>query len=86
MISPQLFNILLEVVLLYATHNIGAKMKFQLIILNLRFADDKVILAESAVNLQNLVDKINENNSNLGLKTNLAKTEALVIGTKEKDN
>ncbi len=40
-ISPQLFNILLELVMLYATHdvNVGAKIQGQLIS-NLRFADD----------------------------------------------
>ena len=84
MISPQLFNILLEVVMLYATHNvnIGAKIQGQLIS-NLRFADDIVILAESANDLQNLVDKVYENSSNLGLKINIAKTEVQVIGKKE---
>ena len=70
MISPQLFNILLEVVMLYATHNvnIGAKIQGQLIS-NLRFADDHddiVILAESANDLQNLVDKVYEKSSKLG--------------------
>ena len=83
-ISPQLFNILLEVVMLYATHNvnIGANIQGQLIS-NLRFADDIVILAESANDLQNLVDKVYENISNLGLKINIAKTEVQVIGKKE---
>ena len=53
-ISPQLVNILLEVVMLYATHNvnIGAKIQGQLIS-NLRFADDIVKLAGSANDLQN---------------------------------
>ena len=57
-IPPQLFNILLEVVMLYATHNvkIGAKIQGQLIS-NLRFADGIVIFAESANDLQNLVEK-----------------------------
>ena len=67
--------------MLYATHNvnIGAKIQDQLIS-NLRFADDIVILAESANDLQNLVDKVYENSSNLGLKINIAKTEVQVIG------
>ena len=84
-ISPQLFNILLEVVMLFATHNvnIGAKIHGQLIS-NLRFADDIVILAESANDLQNLVDKVYENSSNLGLKINIAKTEVQVNGKKER--
>ena len=73
MISPQMFNILLEVVMLYATHNvnIGAKIQGQLIS-NLRFANNIVILAESANDLQNLVDKVYEYSSNLGLKINIA--------------
>ena len=83
-ISTQLFNILFEVVMLYATHNvnIGAKIQSQLIS-NLRFADDITIPAESASDLQNLVDKVYENSSNLGLKINIAKTEVQVTGKKE---
>ena len=71
--------------MLYATHNvnIGAKIQGQLIS-NLRFADDIVILAESANDLQNLMDKVYENSSNLGLKINIAKTEVQVTGKKEK--
>ena len=70
--------------MLYATHNvnIGAKIQGQLIS-NLRFADDIVILAESANGLQNLVDKVYENSSNLGLKINITKTEVQVIGKQE---
>ena len=70
--------------MLYATRNVnrGAKIQGQLIS-NLRFANDIVLLAESANDLQNLVDKVYENSSNLGLKINIAKTEVQVIGKKE---
>ena len=83
-ISPQLFNILLELVMLYATHDvdIGAKIQGQLIS-NLRFADDIVSLAESASDLQKLVDKIFQSSSNMGLKINISKTEVQVISRDE---
>ena len=58
-LSPQLFNILLEIVLLYATHDtsIGIHINGHLIN-NLRFADDIVLLARSKKDLQTLVDNV----------------------------
>ena len=44
-----------------------------------------VILAESANDLQNLVDKVYENSSNLGLKINLAKTEIIFKSSERKE-
>ena len=70
--------------MLYAIHNVAIGINIQgERISDLCFADDIVILAESANDLQNLVDKVYENSSNLGLKINLAKTEIQVIGKKE---
>ena len=80
-ISPQLFNILLEVAMLYALHDldIGACMNGT-IINNLRFADDIAILAESEEDLQTLVSEVFKSSSQLGLKISLAKTQVQVIG------
>ncbi len=46
---------------------------------NLHFADDIVLLAESAQDLQALVDRVYQNSSNAGLKINISKTEVHVI-------
>ena len=42
---------------------------------NLRFADDIVIMTESANDLQVLVDRVQDSSCNLGLKINITKTE-----------
>ena len=56
-LSPQLFNILLEAVMLYAIHDtkIGVRVQGQLIN-NLRFADDIVLIADNDRDLQTIVD------------------------------
>ena len=80
-ISPQLFNILLEVAMLHALHDLdlGACMNGT-IINNLRFADDIAILAESEEDLQTLVSEVFKTSSQLGLKISLTKTQVQVIG------
>ena len=80
-ISPQLFNILLEVAMLHALHDLdlGACMNGT-IISNLRFADDIAILAESEEDLQTLVSEVFKTSSQLGLKISLTKTQVQVIG------
>ena len=85
-LSPQLFNILLELVMLYATHEvcIGANIQGKQIN-NLRFADDIVLMAESADDLQVLVDRVQDSSCNFGLKINIAKTEVQAI-SKQKIN
>ena len=79
-ISPQLFNLLLELAMLYATHDttIGAQIQGQ-VISNLRFADDIVLIAENANDLQTIVNQVFQSTSNLGLKINISKTEVQVI-------
>ena len=80
-ISPHLFNILLEVVMLYALHdsNTGACMNGR-VINNLRFADDIVLLAESERDLQTLVSDVFKSSLQLGLRISLSKTQVQVIG------
>ena len=79
-LSPQLFNILLELVLRLAIQDeqIGAKVNGQ-IINNLRFADDIVLLAESKKDLQALVSKVDAFSKKFGLTINISKTEVQVI-------
>ena len=77
---PQLFNILLELVMLMALDDtrIGACIQGEQIN-NLRFADDIVLIAETPEELQTLVNRVYESSSDYGLKINIAKTEVQVI-------
>jgi hypothetical protein len=79
-ISPQLFNILLEVVISTALQEseIGVNIS-GFTINNLRFADDIVIIAETQDELQTLVNRVQEASSNFGLKINISKTQVQVI-------
>ena len=55
--SPQLFNIILEMVILHATYYtpIGTNIQGHLIN-NIRFADDIVLLARNEIDLQSIAD------------------------------
>ena len=66
--------------MLYATHDttIGAQIQGQ-VISNLRFADDIVLIAENANDLQTIVNQVFQSTSNLGLKINISKTEVQAI-------
>ena len=77
---PQLFNILLELVMLMALDDaqIGACIQGEQIN-NLRFADDIVLIAETPEELQTFVNRVYESSSDYGLKINIAKTEVQVI-------
>ena len=83
-ISPQLFNILLELVMAYATTDsaIGIHIQGQLIN-NLRFADDIALLAENNKDLQSLVTSVYNYSKNLGLKINIGKTEVQAMSKKD---
>ena len=72
--------------MLCATHEvcIGANIQGKQI-KNLRFADDIVLMAESADDLQVLVDRVQDSSCNFGLKINIAKTEVQAI-SKQKIN
>ena len=67
-LSPELFDILLELVMFYATHEIciGANIQEKQIN-NLRFADDIVLMTESANDLQVLVDRVQDSSCNFVL-------------------
>ena len=80
MLSPLLFNILLEVVIALALENneFGAKVS-GFCISNLRFADDICLIAEGNDDLQQTVDKVYTSNR-FGLEVNRTKTEVQCIG------
>ena len=83
-ISPQLFNILLELVMLIALEDteIGATTQ-RCHINNLRFADDIVLIAELPEDLQTLVDKVFKTSGDYGLKINVQKTEVRIISKRK---
>jgi len=51
------------------------------VISNLRFADDISLLADSDLDLQSLVDKVNKTSGRFGLQISTSKTELQVIGS-----
>ena len=54
---------------------------FGSVISNLRFADDISLLADSDLDLQSLVDKVNKTSGRFGLQISTSKTELQVIGS-----
>ena len=82
-LSPQLFNILLELVISLAIQDLNIGINLQgMTINNLRFADDIVLLADSVEDLQTLVTNIHTVSRKFGLTINKGKTEVQII-TKE---
>ena len=49
-------------------------------IINLRYADDTTLMAESEEELKSLLMKVKEQSENLGLKLNIQKTKIMVSG------
>ena len=83
-LSPQLFNILLELVLHLAIEDVEVGIKIQgQIINNLRFADDMFLLESSENDLKLLVHKVQEWSKKFSLTINIGKTQVQVIS---KDN
>ena len=83
-LSPQLFNILLELVISLAIQDlsiIGINLQ-GMTINNLRFADDIVLLADSVEDLLTLVTNIHTVSRKFGLTINKGNTEVQMI-TKE---
>ena len=84
LLSPTLFNIMLEQIMNDAlenhigTVNIGGK-----IITNLRFADDIDGLAGSESELSNLIKKIDSTSRKYGMEINATKTQIMTNSTSE---
>jgi len=79
-LSPLLFNIMLEVVMALSLNNsdIGATIS-GFLCSNLRFADDIALLAESESDLQSHIDSLHANSTRFGLKISTSKTEVQCI-------
>ena len=78
-VSPQLFNIELELVMTYATCDATVDFHIQgQLVNNQRFADDIALLAESNEDLQTLVTAV-YTSTDMGLKINIGKTEVQVL-------
>ena len=73
--SPLLFNIFLEIVMVFATEYAeeGAIISGH-VIGNLRFADDIAVLEESEDGIHRLVSNIHRESTRFGLKINILKT------------
>jgi len=80
-LSPLLFNILLEVVIALGLENneFGAKV-FGFCIYNLRSTDDICLIPEGNDDLQQTVDKVYTIGNRFGLEVNRTKTEVQCIG------
>ena len=80
-LSPLLFNIMLEVVIALALEDneIGVNIS-GINISNFRFADDICLAAGSNKDLQQLVDKVYTTSNRFELKVNSTKTEMQCIG------
>ena len=78
-LSPLLFNILLEVVMALSLEDkdIGATIS-GFLCSNLRFADDIALLAEKEVDLQSQIDSLHRCSTRFGLKISSSKTEVTV--------
>src|SRR5688572_1373963 len=80
-LSPDLFNLILEVVMSLALSNaeegvsIGGRRPN-----NLRFADDIDLVAESKPQLQELTKKVDSSSKRLGLRINAQKTKTITVG------
>ena len=77
-LSPVLFNLYTEHIF-RNIEGIPGLIVGGNIINNLRYADDTVLLAESATDLQNLVTIVKEKSEEVGLKMNIKKTKTMVI-------
>jgi len=83
-LSPLLFNIMLEVVIALALEDNEIGVNISVInISNLRFADDICLAAGSNKDLQQLVDKVHTTSSRFGLKVSSTKTEVQCIGSEK---
>ncbi|XP_072933758.1 uncharacterized protein [Epargyreus clarus] len=79
-LSPLLFNLYSEDIITKALHNHDCGVKINgRNINNLRYADDTVLIASTAADLQQMVDSLEVYSSEAGLKMNVKKTKFMVI-------
>ena len=77
--SPDLFNLYSEVILRKLVDRDEGFLVNGVKINNLRYADDTVLIATSAADLQNLFDVVVAESEGLGLHVNAKKTKCMVI-------
>lgn len=79
-LSPMLFNLYVEKAFSESISDSPFGIRINGIpINNIRYADDTVILADSAQDLQSLLNQVNEESQRLGLKINITKTKFMII-------
>lgn len=80
--SPDLFNYYSELILRQLQNEKGFRVGGRNIT-NIRYADDTVLIAESARDLQRLLDVVVRESEKKGLSINCKKTECLTISKRE---
>lgn len=80
-LSPDLFNLVLEVIMRMAVDSEAAGLRLcGRRVSNLRFADDINLMAESPEELQAVTDQVNQQSVRLGLIINIDKTKVMAVG------
>lgn len=77
-LSPALFNLYTEMIFRAIDDMDGVKIG-GLNINNLRYADDTVLIAETPEQLQEIVNKVNEEGKLYGMKINAEKTKTMLV-------
>ena len=76
-LSPMLFIVIIDYALKFVLgHRVKVSKK---LLFDLDFTDDIVLLEESKERLQQLLDAINENAENVGLKINIDKSRSMAV-------
>lgn len=79
-LSPLLFNLYSEDIISKALHDLDCGVKINgRNINNLRYADDTVLIASTAADLQQMVERLEGCSGEAGLKMNINKTKFMVI-------
>ena len=80
-LSPCLFNLYAECVMRNAAlEEAQAGIKIVESNINLRYADDTTLMAESKEELKSLLMKVNEDSEKVGFKLNIQKTKIMASG------
>ena len=80
-LSPDLFNLVLEMIMRMALDNEAAGLTLcGRLVNNLRFADDINLMETSPDDLQAVTDHVNQQAARLGLVINIDKTKVMAVG------